>query len=64
MAYKCGEKPGIGRYVCTKCGEDLHLDNSDDVVKISILITLMIDYHHVLNVITVHLGKDKNIRSG
>lgn len=34
------------------------------VVKISILITQMIDYHHVLNVITVHLGKDKNIRSG
>ena len=30
MAYKCGEKPGIGRYICTKCGEDLHLDDSDD----------------------------------
>ncbi|ALT69281.1 rubredoxin-like protein [Methanobrevibacter millerae] len=28
MTYKCGEKPGIGRYVCTNCGEDLHLDKS------------------------------------
>lgn len=30
MPYKCGQKPGKGRYVCTKCGEDLHLDNSTD----------------------------------
>ena len=30
MSYKCGQKPGIGRYVCRKCGEDLYLDNSSD----------------------------------
>lgn len=32
MAYKCGQKPGIGRYVCTSCGEDLHLNNTNDVL--------------------------------
>ncbi len=30
MVYKCGEKPGIGRYICTNCGEDLHLDDVTD----------------------------------
>lgn len=30
MAHKCGEKPGIGRYICIKCGEDLYLDDSKD----------------------------------
>ncbi|MGV8144353.1 MAG: zinc ribbon-containing protein [Methanothermobacter sp.] len=32
MVYKCGEKPGIGRYICTNCGEDLHLDDSTDTL--------------------------------
>jgi len=32
MVYKCGEKPGIGRYVCISCGEDLHLDDATDVL--------------------------------
>jgi len=27
-----GEKPGIGTYVCTKCGQRVHLDNSDDTL--------------------------------
>ena len=35
---------------------------AQNVVKISILITLTIDYHHVANVITVHLGKDEQNR--
>ncbi|HTX61255.1 MAG TPA: hypothetical protein VMC48_03025 [Methanobacterium sp.] len=30
MTYKCGQKPGAGRYVCTKCGEDLNLDQDTD----------------------------------
>jgi hypothetical protein len=30
MVYKCGQKPGIGRYVCLNCGEDLHLDDVTD----------------------------------
>lgn len=25
-----GEKPGKGRYVCTTCGEDVHLDDDSD----------------------------------
>lgn len=32
MVYKCGEKPGIGRYVCISCGEDLHLNDATDVL--------------------------------
>ena len=32
MVYKCGEKPGIGRYICTNCGEDLHLDDVTDTL--------------------------------
>ena len=32
MEYKCGEKPGKGRYVCTKCGEDLYLDDATDTL--------------------------------
>jgi DNA-directed RNA polymerase subunit RPC12/RpoP len=27
---KTGEKPGKGRYVCTKCGEAVHLDDDGD----------------------------------
>ncbi len=32
MIYKCGEKPGAGRYVCANevCGEDLYLDADTD----------------------------------
>ncbi len=32
MAFKCGQKPGVGRYVCLGCGEDLYLDNSTDTL--------------------------------
>ncbi|MBE9594979.1 MAG: hypothetical protein IMF19_16040 [Proteobacteria bacterium] len=32
MEYKCGEKPGKGRYICTSCGEDLHLDDDTDAL--------------------------------
>lgn len=32
MAYHCGEKSGKGRYVCTKCGEDLFLDENTDTL--------------------------------
>jgi ribosomal protein S27AE len=27
-----GEKPGIGRYVCKRCGEDVRLDDSSDTL--------------------------------
>ncbi|EKQ56295.1 MULTISPECIES: DUF1451 domain-containing protein [unclassified Clostridium] len=27
-----GEKPGIGTYRCTKCGELVHLDQSSDTL--------------------------------
>lgn len=30
MSYKCGEKPGKGRYICIKCNEDLVLDDNSD----------------------------------
>ncbi len=30
--YICGQRPGKGRYICLKCGEDLHLDNSNDTL--------------------------------
>lgn len=30
MVYKCGEKPGIGRYVCTKCDYIIRLDDNTD----------------------------------
>ena len=32
MVYKCGEKPGKGRYVCTNCGEDLNLNDDTDTL--------------------------------
>jgi len=32
MAYKCGEKPGKGRYICTTCWEDLYLDDDTDTL--------------------------------
>jgi len=32
MTYKCGEKPGRGKYVCTKCREDLYLDDDTDTL--------------------------------
>jgi len=32
MAYKCGQKPGKGRYVCLNCGEDLILDDNTDTL--------------------------------
>ena len=32
MVYKCGEKPGIGRYICTKCGAPKNLDDSTDTL--------------------------------
>jgi len=30
--YKTGEKPGIGVYKCTKCGELVRLNDSTDVL--------------------------------
>ena len=30
MAYRTGEKPGIGYYFCTKCGQKVYLDQSSD----------------------------------
>lgn len=32
MAYVCGQKPGIGRYVCLNCGEDLYLNDNTDTL--------------------------------
>lgn len=32
MAYVCGQKPGIGLYVCLNCGEDLYLDDKTDTL--------------------------------
>ena len=32
LVYKCGDKPGIGTYVCNKCGEDLVLDDATDTL--------------------------------
>jgi DNA-directed RNA polymerase subunit RPC12/RpoP len=32
MVYKCGQKPGVGRYVCLGCGEDLKLDDGTDTL--------------------------------
>jgi zinc ribbon family protein len=32
MPYKCGQKPGRGRYVCRKCGEDVRLNHSTDAL--------------------------------
>lgn len=32
MAYKCGNKPGAGRYICQRCGEDLYLDDNTDTL--------------------------------
>ncbi|UYZ36779.1 zinc ribbon-containing protein [Clostridium beijerinckii] len=29
---KTGEKPGIGTYRCTKCGELVHLDQNSDTL--------------------------------
>ena len=30
MTYNIGEKPGKGRYCCTKCGWSVVLDDDDD----------------------------------
>jgi DNA-directed RNA polymerase subunit RPC12/RpoP len=30
--YKTGEKPGIGTYKCTKCGELVRLDDATDTL--------------------------------
>ena len=27
-----GEKPGIGTYTCTKCGQKVHLDDNTDTL--------------------------------
>lgn len=27
-----GEKPGIGKYICLKCGKDVNLDDADDTL--------------------------------
>lgn len=32
MIYKCGEKPGRGRYICTKCRSPKNLDDSTDTL--------------------------------
>ncbi len=32
MVYECGEKPGVGIYICRNCGAHKHLDNSTDVL--------------------------------
>ncbi|NYT00702.1 MAG: zinc ribbon-containing protein [Methanocellales archaeon] len=32
MVYRCGEKPGKGRYICINCGEDLYLDDEMDAI--------------------------------
>lgn len=32
MIYKTGEKPGVGRYRCLKCGEVIRLDQSTDTL--------------------------------
>ncbi len=30
MTFDIGEKPGKGRYCCTKCGWSVNLDDDDD----------------------------------
>ena len=30
--YPCGKKPGIGTYICTKCGSEKKLDNDTDTL--------------------------------
>ncbi|MCP4704585.1 MAG: zinc ribbon-containing protein [candidate division Zixibacteria bacterium] len=30
MSYKTGQKPGVGFYLCTRCGKRLFLDNIKD----------------------------------
>lgn len=32
MIYKTGEKPGIGQYKCTKCGEIVVLNDATDTL--------------------------------
>lgn len=32
MAYSTGEKPGKGTYYCTKCGQDVTLDQYTDTL--------------------------------
>jgi predicted RNA-binding Zn-ribbon protein involved in translation (DUF1610 family) len=29
---RTGEKPGVGTYYCTNCGQAVHLDDSSDVL--------------------------------
>lgn len=28
MVYKCGDKPGVGHYECTNCGEEIFLNDA------------------------------------
>lgn len=30
--YKTGEKPGIGKYTCSKCGQVVRLDDNADTL--------------------------------
>jgi len=32
MSYKCGEKPGIGVYICTNCGSPKELNDATDTL--------------------------------
>lgn len=32
MAYSTGEKPGKGTYTCTKCGQEVVLDDATDTL--------------------------------
>lgn len=32
MAYTTGEKPGVGTYICKKCGQKVRLDDSTDTL--------------------------------
>ena len=30
--HKTGEKPGKGNYICTNCGQNVHLDDATDTL--------------------------------
>lgn len=32
MTYHTGEKPGVGTYTCTKCGQQVYLNDSTDTL--------------------------------
>ena len=32
MTYHTGEKPGIGTYTCTNCGQQVYLNDSNDTL--------------------------------